>query len=202
MLVIGLTGGIGSGKSTVAKLFIERGVTVIDSDKLARDVVLPGQAALKQVAEKFGSAVMKPDGTLDRNALRKIIFEDENSRNWLEQLLHPLIRAEMKKQIKNANPPYCIIMIPLLLETENNPLIDRILVVDSAEADQIKRTQKRDNATEEEVKSIIKTQVSRTKRLSAADDVIENSGSISDLIPQIDRLHGFYSALSQKSVIK
>src|SRR5579883_1238465 len=149
MLVIGLTGGIGSGKSTVAKLFIERGVTVIDSDKLARDVVLPGQAALKQVAEKFGSAVMKPDGTLDRNALRKIIFEDENSRNWLEQLLHPLIRAEMKKQIKNANPPYCIIMIPLLLETENNPLIDRILVVDSAEADQIKRTQKRDNATEE-----------------------------------------------------
>ncbi|MHB1949106.1 MAG: dephospho-CoA kinase [Gammaproteobacteria bacterium] len=198
MLVIGLTGGIGSGKSAVAKLFSERGVTVIDTDQLSRDVTQPGQPALEQIAEKFGRDILLPDGGLNRTALRKLIFIDENKRQWLEQLLHPLIRAEMQRQIEAARPPYCIVVIPLLLEKESNPLIDRILIVDALESDQIKRTQIRDNASPDEIKSIIKTQVTRPERLAKADDIIDNNGALIDLIPQVDRLHGFYTALAQK----
>jgi dephospho-CoA kinase len=199
MLIIGLTGGIGSGKSTVAKLFSERGVTVIDTDQLARDVTQPGQPALQAIADKFGSTILQADGSLNRTALRKIIFADESKRIWLEKLLHPLILTEMKKQAESAKSPYCIVVIPLLLETEPNPIISRILVIDTTEKEQIKRTQIRDNSTENEVKSIIGTQANRVQRLSAAHDVIENNGSVAELLPQINRLHGFYLALSQKT---
>jgi len=199
MLIIGLTGGIGSGKSTVAKLFSERGVTVIDTDQLARDVTQPGKPALQSIVDMFGSTILQTNGSLNRTALRKIIFTDENKRLWLENLLHPIILAEMKNQAEAAKSSYCIVVIPLLLETQANELINRILVIDTAEKEQIKRTQLRDNSTENEVKSIIATQVNRIKRLSAAHDIIENNGSLSDLIPQVDRLHGFYLALSQKA---
>lgn len=199
ILVIGLTGGIGSGKSTVAKLFSKRGVTVIDTDQLARDVTEPNEPALQQIADYFTADILQEDGSLNRSALRKIIFSDEQKRIWLEKLLHPLIRAEMKKQAEQATSPYCIVVIPLLLETESNPLIQRILVVDAPESDQIKRTMLRDNATTEDIQAILKTQFSRAQRLAAADDVIENNGSLQDLAIQVDRLDGFYRALVQKN---
>lgn len=202
MLVIGLTGGIGSGKSTVAKLFIERGITVIDTDQLARDVTQRSQPALKEIAEKFGPGVLQADGGLNRNALRKIIFADDNKRIWLENLLHPLIYAEMEKQINRATSPYCIVVIPLLLEKGRHSIINRVLIVDTAESAQIKRTNARDNSTVEEVKAILETQVKRPERLAGADDIIENNGSISDLVPQVESLHGFYTALAQKNATK
>lgn len=202
MLVIGITGGIGSGKTTVAKLFSERGVTVIDSDQLARDVTQTGQPALQHIIDKFGSDILLANGNLNRSALRKIIFTDNTHRDWLEKLLHPLIRSEMKRQVDASTSPYVIVVIPLLLETEPNPLINRILVIDAPETAQIKRTQTRDNATEEEIKTIIKTQIKRTERLAKADDLIINDGSLIDLNSQVDRLNGFYRALAQKTTIK
>lgn len=198
MLVIGLTGGIGSGKSTVAKLFAERGVTIIDTDHLAREVTQKDQPALKHISAKFGHDILLPDGALNRSALRKIIFNNENYRIWLEQLLHPLIRAQMQQTITTAKPPYCIVVIPLLLETQPNPLINRILVVDATEDHQIKRTQTRDSSTPADVKAILKTQVSRDQRLTAADDIIENNGTLTDLIPQVEKLHLFYTHLAEK----
>lgn len=201
MLVIGLTGGIGSGKTTVAKLFSEHGVTVIDTDQLARDVTQAGQPALKDIAKEFGESILQSDGSLNRSALRKIIFSDDNKRIWLEKLLHPLIRAEMKKQAESAQSAYCIVVIPLLLETEPNPLINRILVIDTSENEQIKRTQARDNCTPAEVEDILRTQVNRAARLAAANDVIDNTGTKADLITQVDRLHGFYSALAKAQEI-
>lgn len=196
MLVIGLTGGIGSGKSTVAQLFSQKGITVIDTDQLAREVTQIGTKALEKIRDQFGPKVINSDGTLDRNALRKIIFVNENARTWLENLLHPLIRIEMQKLIQNATSPYCIVVIPLLFETEPNPLIDRVLVVDTTEVEQMKRTQTRDNMTEEEVNSIIGSQITRAKRLSLAHDVILNTGTIQDLLPEIDRMHQYYLQLA------
>lgn len=200
MLVIGLTGGIGSGKTTVGKLFERLGATVIDSDQLSRNVTLPNRPALNQIVEHFGEKILQKDGSLDRTALRNIIFKNENERIWLEKLLHPLIRKEMKDKIQSADSLYCIIIIPLLLETEPNPLIQRILVIDSPESEQIKRTQTRDRSTPDEIKAIINTQVNRKKRLLAAHDVIINDGSLEDLAPQVERLHGFYSALAKKNL--
>lgn len=198
MLVIGLTGGIGSGKTTVAKLFERQGITIIDTDQLARDVTQRGQPALNEIAKKFSPNILNSDGSLNRTALRKIIFNDDDSRIWLENLLHPLIRAKITHKVAGVNSPYCIVVIPLLLEKEPNPLINRILVVDLPREEQIKRTQARDNLSQDEIKRIISTQVSRTERLAAADDIIDNFGSINDLIPQVNRLHGFYLALAQK----
>lgn len=202
MLVVGLTGGIGSGKTTVAKLFEKLGATIIDTDQLARDVTEPNQIALQKMGDHFGSRILKADGSLNRTELRKIVFDDEKERTWLEQLLHPLIREEMKRKIETAQTPYCIVIIPLLFETEPNPLIDRILVVDTSENEQIKRTQTRDNITADEVKAILKTQVNRTERLSSAHDVIINEGPLKDLIPQVERLHDFYTNLAKKTFIK
>ncbi len=195
MLVIGLTGGIGSGKSTVAKLFAEKSVTIIDTDQLSRDVTKPGTETLKKIAAQFGTEILHKDGTLNRSKLRKIIFNDESKRLWLEKLLHPLIRAEVKRHIESAKPPYSIVIIPLLFETEHNPLIQRSLVVDTLEEQQIKRTVERDKLSREEVKVILKSQVNRMKRLNAADDVIVNTGKIEDLRPQVEKLHKFYLSL-------
>lgn len=200
MLVVGLTGGIGSGKTTVGKLFERLGATVIDADQLSRNVTMPNRPALNQIVEHFGPTILQTDGSLDRTALRNIIFKNENERIWLEKLLHPLIRQEMKEKIQSVDSLYCIIIIPLLLETEPNPLIQRILVIDSPEPEQIKRTQTRDRSTPEEIKAIIDTQVKRAERLSVAHDVIINDGLLEDLVPQVERLHGFYSALAKKNL--
>lgn len=196
MLVIGLTGGIGSGKSTVANLFAEKGITVIDTDQLARDITLPGQAALHKIVEKFGAGILLPDKTLNRAQLRKVIFADPHKRRWLEKLLHPLIRAEMQQLIAVATPPYCVVVIPLLLETAPNPLIKRILVVDAPEEQQIQRAKRRDKLSEEEIKAIINTQVTREIRLATADDIIYNDKTREQLFSQIEKLHQAYLALS------
>jgi len=196
MLVIGLTGGIGSGKSTVANLFAEKSITVIDTDQLARDVTLPGQAALHKIVEKFGEGILLPDKTLNRAQLRKIIFADPHKRRWLEKLLHPLIRTEMQQLIAATKSPYCIVVIPLLLETEPNPLIKRILVVDALEEQQIWRAKMRDNLSEGEIKAIIYTQVTREQRLAAADDIIYNNGTLEELALQVEKLHQLYQAFN------
>lgn len=192
MLVIGLTGGIGSGKSTVANLFAELGATIIDTDQLARDVTQPGQPALKKIAKHFGPEILLPDNSLNRSALRKIIFADDKNRRWLENLLHPLIRQEMERLISSATSPYCIAVIPLLLETKPNPLIDRILVVDASEEQQIARAYNRDNVSRDDIAAIIKTQVSREHRIKAAHDVITNTGSLEELAHQVEKLHQLY----------
>lgn len=192
MLVVGLTGGIGSGKSTVTALFAKKGIAIIDTDQLSRDLTQPNQPALQEIVAQFGQQILQPDGALNRAELRKIIFADEKKRRWLEELLHPLIRAEMQKIISQVQSPYCITVIPLLFETARNPLINRVLVVDAPEILQIERTMIRDHSSREAVAAILKTQVSREKRLSLADDVIVNAGSEQELIPQVDALHKFY----------
>lgn len=196
MLVVGLTGGIGSGKTTVANLFAQKGVTIIDTDKLSRDLTIPGSPALKKISDKFGSEILLADGALDRARLRKIIFADEANRLWLEQLLHPLIRVEMKQQAELSKSPYCIVVIPLLFETDRNPLIHRVLVVDASQESQLARTLQRDGSSDAEVTAILKTQVDREKRLRLADDVIRNDGGIDELVPQVEKLHEFYLSMS------
>jgi dephospho-CoA kinase len=195
-LVIGLTGGIGSGKSTVADLFLARGVTVIDTDQLSRDVVQPHTAAYQAIIKKFGATVVSEQGGLHRKALRDIIFADPLQKEWLEKLLHPLIRAEMARQIAAATSQYCIAVIPLLFETTANPLINRILVVDTTEDLQIQRATQRDDASAPHIQAILSSQVSRETRLLGAHDIIYNDKNIADLISQVDELHKFYLSLT------
>jgi|SRR5580692_4093266 dephospho-CoA kinase len=195
MLIIGLTGGIGSGKSTVAKLFEKKGIAVIDTDQLARDITRPEKPALKKIIEKFGTDILLPNATLDRTKLRKLIFEDDHKRIWLEQLLHPMIRDELREQIQAAQSPYCIVMIPLLIETAPNPLINRILVVDAEKEEQLERAATRDNQTGSQIYSILSKQATRAQRLKAADDVISNMGTLEDLQGQVDALHKYYMSL-------
>lgn len=194
-LVIGLTGGVGSGKSTVANLFHNLGVTIIDTDKLARDVVQPDSKAYHAIIQKFGDAVMADTQQLNRKALREIIFSDANARTWLEKLLHPLIRQEAARQVAAAKPPYCIVVIPLLFETERYPFINRILVVDTTEALQITRATQRDHESAAQVQAILAVQVDRKTRLAGADDTIHNEHELADLIPQVEKLHKFYLSL-------
>lgn len=197
MLVVGLTGGIGSGKSTVARLFAEKNVTIIDTDQLARDLTQPDQSALQEVIKLFGQTILLSNGSLNRSKLRTIVFSDEKKRLQLEKILHPLIRIEVERQIKSSDSPYCIVVIPLLFETERNPLIQRVLVVDTTKELQLSRTATRDNVSPNDVDAILKSQVSREKRLKLANDVIQNDGIIEDLIPQVEKLHQKYLALSK-----
>jgi dephospho-CoA kinase len=192
MFVIGLTGGIGSGKTTVAQLFEKKGIKIIDADHLARILTQPKQEAFNKIVEHFGGNIVLPDGLLNRRLLRNIIFTDTHQRLWLEQLLHPLIRIEMKREIESAQSSYCIIVIPLLFETKPNPLINRILVVDTTEEQQLQRIQTRDQSTLEEAKAILQSQVTREHRLANAIDIIHNSGSMDDLQHEVERLHNLY----------
>jgi len=196
-LVVGLTGGIGSGKSTIADLFSERGVDVIDTDRIARELTDPGQAAYKAIVEKFGQRVVMGNTHLNRKTMRKYVFSNDNLRDWLEKLLHPLIREELSRRVEASVAPYCMAVIPLLFEKERNPLITRSLVVDVPEELQVTRTQLRDMHTPEEVEMIMKAQVTREHRLSSADDVIYNDKKLQDLIPQVEKLHNFYLSLTQ-----
>lgn len=199
MLTIGLTGGIGSGKSTVAKYFSELGIEIIDTDELAREVVQPGTEALNKIIEKFGAGILDKEQHLDRKKLRNIIFKDVEARQWLEQLLHPLIRQCMRERIAHVKSPYCVAVIPLLVETKPNKSIHRVLVVDSPENLQISRVQQRDKLTSAQVNAILKAQASRDQRLSAADDVIHNDGNLNHLKQQVTQLHQRYLKLSQNA---
>jgi dephospho-CoA kinase len=196
-LVIGLTGGIGSGKSTVADLFQKLGITIIDTDQLARDVVQPHTAAFDTIVKKFGATVVSESGSINRKALRDIVFADPLARIWLEELLHPLIREEMSNQIATATSPYCIAVIPLLFETTPNPLINRILVVDITEDLQIQRASHRDQESVAKVEAILHAQASRKTRLTGAHDIIYNDKNPADLMPQVENLHKLYLSLCQ-----
>lgn len=198
MLVIGLTGGIGSGKSTVAKLFAEKNIPIIDTDVIAKELTEPGQPAYQEIVRHFGEMILQPDKTIHRINLRHIIFTKPHERKWLEQLLHPLIRSEMDRRIKHCQGPYCIVVIPLLTESAPNPLIQRILVVDTSKDLQITRTQKRDNASLDLISMILNSQTSRHTRLKQANDIIHNISDLSALTQQVIDLHQKYLLLANK----
>lgn len=197
MLTIGLTGGIGSGKTTVAELFKLLGITVVDADEAARKVTIAEEPALDDIAQHFGETILNEDGTLDRKRLRSIIFKQPKERLWLENLLHPLIRDEMQKQVRLAQSPYCVVVIPLLTETQPHPLADRILVIDCSREMQIQRTRLRDEMTREEIEAILDTQANHHQRLAAADDIIINETDIDHLKEAVQYLHEKYLALTQ-----
>jgi dephospho-CoA kinase len=195
MFVVGLTGGIGSGKSVVGRLFADLGITVVDADQAARAVVEPGTPALKHIATHFGEGILTSGGELDRAALRQRIFSDATAKQWLENLLHPLINEWLQQQLQNANSPYAILESPLLLEIGQSDRVDRVLVVDVPEAVQLERAMARDNNDESQIKAIIASQIPRHERLARADDVIDNRGSLDDLKSQVAQLHETYLRL-------
>src|SRR5271168_2446935 len=195
-LRIGLTGGIASGKSTVAQRFSDLGVPVIDADEAARTVVAPGTQGLVAVIERFGPSVVAKNGELDRRALRDLIFSDPGSRRDLEAILHPLIRADMEQRAENATGPYIVMSIPLLVEGGSRDRVDRILVVDVDEAVQLKRLMARDRSSLAQAQAILASQASRSARLAAADDVLLNAGTVTDLRQAVDGLHEQYLRLA------
>lgn len=188
-LVVGVTGGIGSGKSAVTRQFEAHGITVVDADVVARLVVEPGRPALAEIARHFGDTILLADGTLDRAALRKVVFADEGERLWLEQLTHPLIGKEILDQVGASTSPYTILSSPLLLDTNQGALADCVVVVDVPEELQLQRTIARDNNDEAQVRRIMAAQMAREDRLGKADYVIDNSGDLEDIDPQVDELH-------------
>jgi dephospho-CoA kinase len=199
-LRIGLTGGIASGKSTVSRRFEELGVPVIDADVSSRAVVEPGKPGLAQVVQRFGVGVLDEGGRLDRRALRDLIFKDSSLRQALDGILHPLIRADMERQAAQAQAPYVVLAIPLLVEGgDSAKRVDRVLAVDVDEALQILRLRARDASSEEQARAILASQASRAARLAAADDVLLNTGTVADLRQAVDRLHEQYLQLAQTS---
>jgi dephospho-CoA kinase len=199
ILRIGLTGGIASGKSTAALRFAELGVPVIDADEASRAVVAPGSPGLQQVVTRFGASVATTSGELDRHALRNLIFSDSAARADLNAILHPLIRAHMEQQVTVAAGPYVIMAIPLLVEGgRQRDRVDRVLVVDIDEAVQLQRLSTRDGSTQEQARAILAAQASRATRLSAADDILANTGSVTELRQGVDRLHTRYLQLAQQ----
>ncbi|MGO9513444.1 MAG: dephospho-CoA kinase [Steroidobacteraceae bacterium] len=196
-LRIGLTGGIASGKSTVAQRFSELGIPVIDADASSRCVVARGQPGLKAVVDRFGAGVLTAEGDLDRRALRDLIFADPQSRRDLEAILHPLIRVDMEQRAAAAVGPYLVMAIPLLVEGGSRDRIDRILVVDADEAMQLQRLVARDSVSPEQARAILAAQADRASRLKAADDVLVNSGTVRELREAVDRLHQQYLRLAE-----
>lgn len=197
-LIIGLTGGIGSGKSTVCQMFRDLGITIIDADQIAREIVAPGSDELKKIIEKFGVSLLKNDNTLNRDALRTLIFNNSSAKKWLEDLLHPVIYQTMIDRAQQADSPYVILDIPLLAETlKNQPIhireyIDRILVIDTTEALRISRLKNHNRYPEDVIKKIINQQASQKERSAIADDVIENNEAIETLENKVMRLHKQY----------
>jgi dephospho-CoA kinase len=197
MFVVGLTGGIGSGKSTVAEMFTTLGVELVDADIAAREVVAPGTPALAEIAKHFGSEILMADGGLDRGALRQVIFHHEQEKHWLEELLHPLIRMWLTKKISSSRTAYCLLVSPLLLETGQAELVDRILVVDVSVDIQIARTLARDGGEERTVRAIIASQIDRSQRLERADDIIGNDQPLKFLRQRVEKLHRGYLAMAR-----
>jgi dephospho-CoA kinase len=196
MLKIGLTGGIGCGKSTVADMFAAKGVPVLDADRIARDLVEPGQPALQAIVRHFGPEFLKKD-RLDRERLKHIVFAAPEERRWLESLLHPLVYDEMRRRVANLSAPYSLLVVPLLLESGARDFVDRVLVVDCPIELQRQRVRNRDGLSDAEIDRVLSAQSSREARLAAADDVIENAGLAADLPERVETLHRFYLSLSQ-----
>jgi dephospho-CoA kinase len=196
---VGLTGGIASGKSTVAKFFAALSVPIIDTDQVAREVVEPGQPPLERLVERFGRTILTPDGHLDRPKLREIVFSDPKARADLEALTHPAIGTAMQAWSAAAGGPYQILIIPLLVEKNLASQVDRVLVVDCDEELQIRRLQARDGSTIEQARAILNAQTSRTARLKSAHDVIQNEGDLSAVRDQVSALHTRYLELAGQS---
>lgn len=199
MLQVGLTGGIASGKTLVAEMFAELGAAIVDTDQVARAVVAKGEPGLSTVVNAFGEDILTPDGTLDRVRLRRQVFADHAARARLEAILHPLIRAQTLVEIDGLarrGSPYCLIAVPLLVETGFQALVDRVLVVDCPPALQLERLMARDRQSRAEAQKMLAAQTSRENRLQVADDVIDNSGSVENTRQQVDQLHRRYSELA------
>lgn len=196
MLTIGLTGGVGCGKSAVADLFQRQGVPVIDADVITRELTAPGALALRRITAEFGDGVLQPGGQLNRRALRRIAFERSGARRRLEEILHPLVREKILARKSTLCTLYCLVVIPLLVESGMSDVVDRVLVVDCEEAQQVARVSARDNCSADEVRAIIATQAARPSRLAAADDVLFNTGRLSDIVGEVERLHRRYLELA------
>ncbi|MGB6449354.1 MAG: dephospho-CoA kinase [Steroidobacteraceae bacterium] len=192
ILRVGLTGGIASGKTTVARLFAALGVPIIDADALSREVAAPGTPLLRRIAERFGGTFIAADGSLDRRALRDVVFADPRARTDLEALTHPAILEAMEQRSAAAGGPYQMLAIPLLVEQHLAPLVDRVLVVDCDEALQIRRLQARDGSTVVEARAVLAAQASRAARVQAADDLITNDGDLQSLRVQVEQHHSRY----------
>ncbi|MBU1460661.1 MAG: dephospho-CoA kinase [Gammaproteobacteria bacterium] len=193
--VLGLTGGIGSGKSAVVEAFGRLGVHWVDADHAARWVVEPGRPALGLIVDRFGDGVLAYDGGLDRAALRELVFREPEQRKWLEQLLHPLIRQEVDEHLSRATSPYAIMVSPLLVESGQHQQVARVLVVDVPEALQLERAIQRDQSSEAQIRAILNAQISREERLRRADDVLVNDRDRAWLEGEVKRLHDFYLTL-------
>jgi len=193
--ILGLTGGIGSGKSAVAQHFIDLGIHLVDADHAARWVVEPGRPALAKIVERFGPRVLQADGSLDRTALRQLVFQDEAQRRWLEGLLHPLIFQEIAQYLARAESPYAVLVSPLLVESGQHRITQRVLVIDAPEQLQLQRSMARDNSSEEQIRAILKAQASREERLRHAHDVLTNDKDLTWLKGEVERLHQFYLTL-------
>lgn len=198
-LTVGLTGGIGSGKSTVAELFGRLGATIIDADEIARALVAPGEPALREIVTTFGSACLDARGQLDRGKLRRLIFSDPARKQQLEAILHPIIINNIKRLIKNIRTPYGIVVIPLLLETNQTGLVDRILVIDTPVNIRLARVGVRDHLSKDEINAIIKTQATREMQLRVADDIICNAGPLDELAILVQKQHDRYLEMATES---
>ena len=199
MYVIAVTGGIASGKSTVVDLFRRKRVPVIDTDVIAREVVQDA-TVLRQLAEQFGKTILNPDGSLNRRTLRQMTFANDEHRIRLGELLHPLIFERAAELLSRLEAPYCLLVVPLLYESQHPYPYDRVLVVDVDEEHQRQRASLRDQADSESIQKIMNAQASRQQRLSIANDIIDNNGSIADLVPQVEVLHKKYLALAKQAL--
>ena len=199
MYVVAITGGIGSGKTTVANQFAALGIEVVDADLIAREVVAPGTPALAAITSHFGPEILTEQGLLDRRVLRERIFSDQAAKSWLNALLHPIIRSEMLRQCAAVSSPYCLLVVPLLVENRLTELADRVLVIDVDEATQIERTCHRDGVSREQAQAILASQASRSERLAMADDVLYNqSGTTETIRARILALHETYLAFASQ----
>ncbi len=195
MFVVGVTGGIGCGKTAVTDYLAAKGLIIADADQAARVVVEPGRPALRTIAKHFGDHLIQADGSLDRKALRDVVFSNTEQRRWLEQLLHPLINQQLQFEIKQAQSPYVILVSPLLFEAKQNHMVDRVLVIDTTKEIQIQRAIARDNMTKEQAEAILHSQTSREQRQKLADDLIDNSSTLNALHQQLEKLHIQYLRL-------
>ncbi|MGB0733307.1 MAG: dephospho-CoA kinase [Pontibacterium sp.] len=186
---VGLTGGIGSGKSAVSDHLASLGITIVDSDVIAREVVQKGEQALNLIAQHFGDHVLTSEGELDRAVLRELIFDQPEERKWLESLLHPIIRKRTIQALDSATSPYVVLASPLLIEAKQTVLVDFVVVVDVPEATQLSRTLARDGVSEAQIKAILAAQCTRQERLQAADLVVSNAGTLDELYTQVSKLH-------------
>lgn len=200
--IVGVTGGIGSGKTAVSDRFAQLGIEVVDADVIAREVVEPETQALKAIEDKFGSTILESDGTLDRAKLRKVIFASDEDKQWLEQLLHPLIGQSINSQLDDAKSPYVLFVSPLLVESGQTAICDKVVVVDVPESTQLSRTMERDDNDKSQVEAIMAKQTSRENRLNQADEVIENWHGFEQLHIAVNELHQHFLTLAQYKLNK